>query len=329
MRLRRVVVLSLALAAILGAIWWLSLPDAPQKPLVTLQHALWNWRAVFSPDGRLLAVQGIEATGRGPALSLRIWDTRTWQLIHTLRGTTFSGFTADGRQMAGEGLDGAVRIRDTATWRVTTTIRPRPAGIVALAPDGDTLAVATWEGAAQFWSIRRHAIVRRLKLAVHPQDSLGFSPDGKTLAYVIQDLGIVLADATTGRFLRDLSAGCIAFAPDGRIAATVGRSVTLWDTGAWKPIKHIPVPGRPWYSLAFSGDGRVLAGGSDQTARIWDVATGRELLALHIDGGYCKVDLTPDGRLLAVKAMKGVTVWRLPPRGVMLVRAWFQSWLGR
>jgi eukaryotic-like serine/threonine-protein kinase len=67
-------------------------------------------------------------------------------------------------------------------------------------------------------------------------------------------------------------------------------------------------------SVAFSPDGQRLATASDdQTARVWDAATGREILSLRgHQGGVSSVAFSPDGRrLLSGSYDQAVRVWDL------------------
>jgi WD40 repeat protein len=65
--------------------------------------------------------------------------------------------------------------------------------------------------------------------------------------------------------------------------------------------------------LAFSSDGKLLAAGnSDRTARLWDTATGREVVrsqGKHL-GGVQDIALSPDGDTLATRDSEyGVQLW--------------------
>jgi WD40 repeat protein len=65
---------------------------------------------------------------------------------------------------------------------------------------------------------------------------------------------------------------------------------------------------------AFSPDGRrVVTGSQDETARVWEAATGKPLsIPLRHDGPVAPVAFSPDGRTVLTGSWQGARLWRLP-----------------
>jgi WD40 repeat protein/serine/threonine protein kinase len=151
--------------------------------------------------------------------------------------------------------------------------------------------------------------------------TLAFSPDGKTLASG-DSLGIVkLWDVASGAECATLVRGSsgggeLAFSPDGKILAysgggAGGATVTLWEVATGRQLTGLEGSGS---SLSFSPDGKTLAMATDETVRLWDVASRQQRGTLRAPPGpVLSLDFSPDGKTLAT-----VSGWGSEDGGIVL-----------
>ena len=126
-------------------------------------------------------------------------------------------------------------------------------------PDGRQFASADWSGAVKIWRTDSWQIERAFQLmpklsnvGLEPVRSIAWSPDSSHLA----------------------AAGF-----SGRIAVWNLQQQTA-DQEVWSVEAHAT----EIKSIAWSPDGtRIASGSSDNTTKIWEAATGRELLTLQGD----------------------------------------------
>jgi WD40 repeat protein/class 3 adenylate cyclase len=210
-----------------------------------------------------------------------------------------------------------------------------PARVQALAysPDGHRLATASFDGLARVWDPLNGQQLMALQHA-GPVQAIEYSVDGRLLATGSDDGTARIWDAATGEQLLELRHAdrvyAVAFSPDGAHLASATRdgNVFIWDTATGQNTAHMadsaPLPAVPYSfsgntkaeapgpAIAFSSDGRLVATGwsADAAARVWDVATGRQVAVLQHDGIVQGVAFQPGSNLVATASVDGfVKLW--------------------
>jgi len=252
-----------------------------------------------SPDGKTLATVISDMRTMSPENAIKLWDITTGKELATYEGhtegTVCLEFSPDGKILATGGLnDGNVRFLDVRTGKEIGHYRPN---------------------------------VEREDNTVH---SVKFSPDGKTVALLIEPLNnatgasfhtlmyfswnVRLLDVASGQEKTNFHSGDVrymAFSPDRKTFATgYGSTVNLWDLTTGAQIDTIELENGWARSIAFSPDGRKLAMGGDEV-RLWDVVDkGTPQRVGRHEESIVSVVFSQDGKRLATASQdRTATIW--------------------
>jgi WD40 repeat protein/serine/threonine protein kinase len=284
----------------------------------------------FSPDGQRLASASIDCT-------VKVWDLATGKQVLELKGNTgtqFHGvaFSPDGQRLASCDTEGAVKIWEAATGKELLALKEHIGMVssIAFSRDGQRLASAG-DQTVKVWEVaRRGTGVFSFKV---PAGGV-FSPDGERLACSILgsvDQTVEVWEVTTGKQLLSVKAGpgifpSLAFTSDGqRLAvASMDGIVKAWEIGTGKEVFRIR-----GFCVAFSPNGQWLASAWRDAAaaaspakrmigpnhfeiKVWEMATGREILSRKSTGFGALMTFTPDSqRFAALEASGELRVWEM------------------
>ena len=274
------------------------------KPIATfpLSSSKFVYSMVFSPDGRLLAVETSYEDGKVTLLDVSLGKS----VANLPRGSGLVeawDLSPDGRLLALEAPNGTIVL-----WDIQSNKQH-----VATAP-----AHQKDEEFPDFSVV----------------SSLAFSPNGRLLASGGSDDLVKLWDVASGEHVATFPApryggeiSSLAFSSDGKLlAAYDGGTVELWDVASREHVATIKAHENGSRSMAFSPDGRLLATGGKRTigleetsgmlmltspsslrssleslsilseVKLWNVSTGKSIATLF---GSAPVAFSPDGSLLA------------------------------
>ncbi|HRE46862.1 MAG TPA: NB-ARC domain-containing protein [Aggregatilineales bacterium] len=148
--------------------------------------------------------------------------------------------------------------------------------------------------------------------------AVNLSPTAKTLVVTSQGdlLNRYESSSTAAEILEDRGqVDRLIFSPDGQHLLglnELGRTLTIWETNTWQPIKTIGSFGASLYDAAISRDGTLIATASS-SARIYRFGQNVPLIKFRETGHIMRsVAFSPDGQqLISGAADASLTIWEV------------------
>ena len=166
--------------------------------------------------------------------SVCIYDVESGQLRNTWKGQWGPmrglAYSHDGQLLATGHLRHLVALRDTTSGGVVRTLDCREARLrnfstvcgISFSSDNQLLACVNEGGTVFLWNVSDGRLIRQL--TGHTRNAFD-----------------------------------VKFSPDGRRMASVGQEVKIWDPVSFQELLTLPAPCDVGWSLAFTPDGRNLA----------------------------------------------------------------------
>jgi WD40 repeat protein len=282
----------------------------------------------FSPDGTRLASASDDKTAK-------VWDTEFGAKLLTLIGHSDRvwsvAFSPDGARLATGSFDNTVRVWDARGQEPLTRYSTPNDGSAA---NADLTRLVWWsrDGNVRITEVVSGKEIRAIKAHADAVSCVAFSPDGTRIVSAGGDGTLKVWDVVSGRELLSLKGHtsgvqCVAFSPDGKRIATGGGekdpTTRVWDAANGRELvalKGVETAGEQknyCLRVTFSPDSERLATWrTDQTAIIWDLASGKVLHILAHSGNRSPewkvggVAFSRDGTRLATAGDDGTArVW--------------------
>jgi WD40 repeat protein len=297
----------------------------------------------FTPDGRQLVSASDDKV-------IRVWDWQAGKTIRTIRGQVGVGdegkinamaLSPDGRWLAAGGwMDpataklpccGDIRLYDFATSKLVALLKGHTSVVTSLAfsPDGKRLISGSGIGdfSAIIWDIEGGNPLHRLQGHTGEIYGVAFTPDGQRVVTGSYDTTLRIWRVADGDMIavlkghNDKVQSLAVRSSDSLIASgDIAGEIRLWDGRTGQFLSVLANQGGHVGALRYSPDGKWLlstfgyCGSCYRVQHVWEVATGKELVASNQnDDTVIAAAISSNGRLAATGggSHQEIRLWEL------------------
>jgi WD40 repeat protein/uncharacterized caspase-like protein len=259
----------------------------------------------YDQQGKYLATAGDD-------ISIKLWNLKENKIEKTIPGFFPLIFTNDGKKLITMGSTIGLVMWDPETGEKLMDLNTEFELIqnLSVSADGKYLSGGGFMGALKVWDLETGKMIKKLTGHVGGIYGTAFSPDGKYLASCGMDQTVRIWDFSTGKEIKKLEGHTIIvsdvqFSKDGKwlVSSAWDKTIKIWNTQDWSLNKTLEGHVNIVLDIDISDDGKYIASASgnnvvspaDNSVRIWEMATGKQV---------CKLD-NPTGQLNRVIFEKG------------------------
>ncbi|MDE0314016.1 MAG: hypothetical protein OXM61_03865 [Candidatus Poribacteria bacterium] len=312
--------------------WEVETETIPEKPNIPeigdqLSGTGYFWASALSHDGNLLAI------GNGSG-SINLWDLRTRNKISSFKAHSdpISGltFSPDGSTLVSGSDDSKIHLWNVATQKHQETLtRSFGAHALAFSSDGKRFASGGWDATIRLWDTDTGNQIAIITGHPHFVEEMAFAPDGNIAAGTARGVTRLWYTNTTSLHLpnkeiRSRPISILAFSNNSETLLSMsGFTIQALNVVTnHNLLKQTMNTGKRGYSsIAFStGRTKVAASTIEKKIRIWDIASGNELMIIR--PGFKKAIIalafSPDGKILTGAGKDGpIRAWSTTTRKLL------------
>jgi WD40 repeat protein len=257
-----------------------------------------------------------------PDYPVKIWDSMSGEELFEIRGDAGMPVSiawspsGDRIGITYDGLPGSM-IWDAFSGKKLLTLTGHENEMWDLdwSPDGGRVATASEDKKVIVWDSTTGDDLITFSGHQYPVYSLAWSPDGSRMISTSNEGEAIIWEAATGKVLLQLfteeftsAVSDAKWTKDGQrvIVLSADGFVRIFDAESGKKLDQFLTPSASSitsFSLSPTEE-RVIIGGHDGAAKVWNIATGTEMLSYEV-GGYVDPIYSPDGTRVLIGNTEG------------------------